>query len=77
MGEGTDALELFDPNRLVSRLLGMGDIIGLVEKAQAEFDMASTEKMAAKLAKNSFDLQDFLDRSRWSRSSAPCKIFLA
>ncbi len=42
----------------------MGDIVGLVEKAQAEFDVASTEKMAAKMAKNSFDLQDFLDQIR-------------
>src|SRR5882762_5774252 len=54
-GEGIDALELFQPERLVGRLLGMGDIVGLVEKAQAEFDIASTEKMAAKLARNSFD----------------------
>ncbi len=60
-GEGIDALEVFDPQRLVGRLLGMGDIVGLVEKAQAEFDAVSAEKMAAKLAKNSFDLQDFLE----------------
>jgi signal recognition particle subunit SRP54 len=76
MGEGTDALELFDPNRLVGRLLGMGDIVGLVEKAQSEFDMASTEKMAAKLAKNSFDLQDFLDQIKMLKKLGPLQNIL-
>jgi signal recognition particle subunit SRP54 len=75
-GEGTDALELFDPNRLVSRLLGMGDIVGLVEKAQMEFDAASTEKMAAKLAKNSFDLQDFLDQIKMLKKLGPLQNIL-
>jgi len=46
----------------VGRLLGMGDIVGLVEKAQASSTSPRPEKMAAKLARNSFDLQDFLDQ---------------
>jgi len=75
-GEGTDALELFQAERLVSRLLGMGDIVGLVEKAQVEFDAASTEKMAAKLAKNSFDLQDFLDQIKMMRKLGPLQNVL-
>jgi signal recognition particle subunit SRP54 len=75
-GEGTDALELFQPERLVGRLLGMGDIVGLVEKAQVEFDAASTEKMAAKLAKNSFDLQDFLDQIKMMKKLGPLQNVL-
>ena len=75
-GEGIDALELFDAERLVGRLLGMGDIVGLVEKAQAEFDAVSTEKMAAKLAKNSFDLQDFLDQIKMVRKLGPLQNVL-
>ncbi len=75
-GEGIDALELFSPDRLVSRLLGMGDIVGLVEKAQAEFDAVSTEKMAAKLAKNSFDLQDFLDQIKMVKKLGPLQNVL-
>jgi len=75
-GEGLDALELFQPERLVGRLLGMGDIVGLVEKAQQEFDVASTEKMAAKLAKNSFDLQDFLDQIKMIRKLGPLQNVL-
>ena len=75
-GEGIDALELFEPERLVGRLLGMGDIVGLVEKAQAEFDIASTEKMAEKLKKNSFDLQDFLDQIKMVKKLGPLQNVL-
>src|SRR5471030_211464 len=75
-GEGIDALELFQPERLVGRLLGMGDIVGLVEKAQTEFDAVSSEKMAEKLAKNSFDLQDFLDQIKMVRKLGPLQNIL-
>lgn len=75
-GEGVDALELFQPERLVGRLLGMGDIVGLVEKAQAEFDASSMEKMGEKLAKNSFDLQDFLDQVKMIRKLGPLQNVL-
>jgi signal recognition particle subunit SRP54 len=75
-GEGLDALEVFDAERLVGRLLGMGDIVGLVEKAQAEFDIASTEKMAAKLARNNFDLQDFLDQIKMVKKLGPLQNIL-
>ena len=75
-GEGIDALELFQAERLVGRLLGMGDIVGLVEKAQEEFDAASTEKLAAKLAKNSFDLQDFLDQIKMMKKLGPLQNVL-
>ena len=75
-GEGIDALELFQPERLVGRLLGMGDIVGLVEKAQVEFDAVSTEKMTEKLKKNSFDLQDFLDQIKMMRKLGPLQNVL-
>ena len=75
-GEGMDALELFQPERLVGRLLGMGDIVGLVEKAQVEFDAVSTEKLSEKLAKNSFDLQDFLDQIKMVRKLGPLQNVL-
>lgn len=75
-GEGADALELFQPERLVGRLLGMGDIVGLVEKAQVEFDSASAEKLSEKLAKNSFDLQDFLDQVKMVRKLGPLQNVL-
>jgi signal recognition particle subunit SRP54 len=75
-GEGIDALEVFQPERLVGRLLGMGDIVGLVEKAQAEFDSVSSEKMAEKLKKNSFDLQDFLDQIKMVKKLGPLQNVL-
>ena len=75
-GEGIDALELFQPERLVGRLLGMGDIVGLVEKAQLEFDAVSTERMAEKMAKNSFDLQDFLDQIKMVKKLGPLQNLL-
>ena len=62
MGEKLDALEVFHPDRLVSRILGMGDVLTLVEKAQAAFDIKDTEKLHQKLKKNQFDLDDFLNQ---------------
>ncbi len=59
-GEKLDALEVFYPERLASRILGKGDVISLVEKAQANYDEDEAEKMAEKLRKNKFDFDDFL-----------------
>lgn len=59
LGEKLDALEVFYPDRLVSRILGMGDILTLVEKAQATFDVTETERLQQKLKKSQFDLEDF------------------
>jgi len=75
-GEATNALEEFVPQRLVSRMLGMGDIIGLVEKAQADFDLASMEKMEEKLKKNSFDFTDFLAQMRQMKKLGPLENLL-
>ncbi|MBC8019362.1 MAG: signal recognition particle protein [Verrucomicrobia bacterium] len=60
LGEKLDALEVFHPDRLVSRILGMGDVLTLVEKAQSIFDEKETARLQQKLNKSQFDLEDFL-----------------
>ena len=57
-GEKLDALEEFFPERVAGRILGMGDVVGLVERAAETFEAESAEKMAAKLAKGQFDMED-------------------
>jgi signal recognition particle subunit SRP54 len=64
VGEKLDALEPFFPDRLASRILGMGDMLSLIEKAQEEFDEKETLKLAKKLKKREFDLEDFLSQLR-------------
>jgi signal recognition particle subunit SRP54 len=59
MGEKLDALEPFHPDRMASRILGMGDVLSLIEKAQETVDREEALKLAKKLKKNSFDLEDF------------------
>ncbi len=59
MGEKLDALEVFYADRLVSRILGMGDVLTLIEKAQSTFDVKETERLQQKLKKSQFDLEDF------------------
>lgn len=59
-GEKLESLEIFYPDRLASRILGKGDVVSLVEKAQASFDEFETEKLEEKLRKNKFDFDDFL-----------------
>ncbi|MBQ3125227.1 MAG: signal recognition particle protein [Clostridia bacterium] len=60
VGEKLNDLELFHPDRMASRILGMGDILSLVDKAQAEFDEKSAAELEAKIRKQQFDLDDFL-----------------
>lgn len=60
LGEKLDALEIFHADRLVSRILGMGDVLSLVERAQSVFDEKETARLTQKLKKNQFDLEDFL-----------------
>ncbi len=64
VGEKLDALEPFFPERLASRILGMGDMLSLIEKAQEEFDEKEALKLAKKLKKREFDLEDFLGQLR-------------
>ncbi len=60
IGEKLDAIEQFHPDRMASRILGMGDIVSFVEKAQTEFDISDTGKIEEKLRRNKFDYNDFL-----------------
>ncbi len=64
MGEKVEALQPFYPERMASRILGMGDVLTLVEKAQEEFDMADAEKMQEKILSAKFDFNDFLKQTR-------------
>ncbi len=70
-GEKLDALEPFDPERLASRILGMGDLQGLVEKAQEVFDEEEAERQAEKLLRGEFDLEDFRTYLRQMRRLGP------
>ena len=63
-GEKIDALEPFHPERVASRILGMGDIVSLVEKAAETIDRDDAEKLAAKMAKGKFDLEDYASQLR-------------
>jgi signal recognition particle subunit SRP54 len=64
VGEKMDALDLFHPKRMADRILGMGDIVSLVEKAQEQFDADEAVRLQRKLAKNTFDFDDFLKQIR-------------
>jgi signal recognition particle subunit SRP54 len=71
VGEKTDALEPFHPDRLASRILGMGDVLSLVEKAQAVVDQSKAEALAKKLREDSFTLEDFRDQLKQVRQLGP------
>ena len=70
-GEKLDALETYDPSRLSSRILGMGDLIGLIEKAEAAYDAETAEKQAKKLMKGDFSLEDWLDQMNQMKKMGP------
>lgn len=62
LGEKMDALDVFHPDRMADRILGMGDIVSLVERAQEQFDEEEAKKLQKKIAKNKFDFDDFLSQ---------------
>jgi signal recognition particle subunit SRP54 len=64
VGEKVEALQPFHPERMASRILGMGDVLTLVEKAQEEFDLADAEKMQRKIMEAQFDFTDFLKQTK-------------
>ena len=70
-GEKLDALESFDPGRLSSRILGMGDLIGLIEKAEAAYDAETAEKQAQKMMKGNFSLEDWLEQMNQMKKMGP------
>ena len=71
VGEKADALEPFHPDRLAQRILGMGDVLSLVEKAQATVDAAQAEALAKKIREETFSLEDFAGQLRQLRSMGP------
>src|SRR5512133_1655287 len=70
-GEGLDALEAYDPNRLASRILGMGDMIGLIERAQSTFDEKEAKEQADKMMSGQFSLEDFYKQLQQVRKMGP------
>jgi len=76
MGEKMDALEAFHPDRMASRILGMGDVLSLIEKAQTEMDSEKTEALAKKMMKEGFDLNDFLEQMQQMRKLGSFKDIL-
>jgi len=70
-GESLEALEVYDPGRLSSRILGMGDVIGLIERAEAALDQETAQKQAEKMMSGDFTLQDFADQLRQVRKMGP------
>ena len=73
VGEKTDALEPFYPERLASRILGMGDVLSLIERAQETIDQEEALKAQAKLQQGKFDLEDFLNSMRQLKSMGPLR----
>ena len=71
VGEKTDALEPFHPDRLAQRILGMGDVLSLVEKAQATVDARQAEELARKIRDDAFTLEDFATQLKQLRSMGP------
>lgn len=76
MGEKMDALEVFHPDRMATRILGMGDIVSFVEKAQENFDAEQAAKLQKKIHKNQFDFNDFLDQLNQIRKMGNIKDLL-
>ncbi len=75
-GEKLDALETFFPDRMASRILGMGDILSLVEKAQASIDQEKAKEMERKIRQQEFTLEDFLEQMQQLRSMGPIEDLL-
>ena len=76
VGEKLDNLEEFHPDRMAGRILGMGDVVTLVERAQRQFDQEEAAKLQEKMAKGRFDLNDFLGLIRQTRQMGPLKQIL-
>lgn len=70
-GEGLEDLETFDPNRLASRILGMGDVIGLIERAETTVDMENAQKQAERMMSGEFTLEDFATQLGQVRNMGP------
>ncbi len=71
VGEKLTDIEEFHPDRMASRILGMGDVLSLIEKAEKSFDEEKMKKLEAKMKKNEFDLEDFLDQLQQMKNMGP------
>tara|TARA_B100001250_G_scaffold276173_1_gene238637 strand:- start:9721 stop:11061 length:1341 start_codon:yes stop_codon:yes gene_type:complete len=76
-GEKMDALDVFHPNRMADRILGMGDVVSLVEKAQEQFDEKEAKEMERKMLKNQFTFNDFLKQIKQIKKMGNLKDLLA
>ena len=76
VGEKLDALEVFHPDRMAGRILGMGDVLSLIEKAEQNFDMNQASAMEAKVREGSFDLEDFLGQMQEIKKMGPIENIL-
>ena len=76
-GEKFDDLEVFHPSRMASRILGMGDVLSLIEKAEQQLDEKKAEELARKMQEDTFDLDDMLDQFRQIRKMGNMKEMLA
>jgi len=76
VGEKLDALEPFHPDRMASRILGMGDVLTLIEKAQEQVDRKQAEEMTRKMLKAQFDFEDFLEQMRAMQRMGPLQDIL-
>ena len=75
-GEKVDAFEVFHPDRMAGRILGMGDVVSLVEKAAANFEIEDAARMEARLRGGNFDLSDFLEQFKMLRKMGPLENLL-
>ena len=76
VGEKTDAIEPFYPDRMASRILGMGDILSLVEKAERSIDRDKAQELEEKLKKDAFSLEDFMDQLKQIKNMGPLEELL-
>ena len=76
LGEKLDSIEIFHPDRLASRILGKGDVVSLVEKAQLQFDEKEAEDLEKKLLSNKFDLEDFLKQIKMIKKMGSLKSIM-
>ena len=76
ISEKMDGLDTFDPERMAGRILGMGDIVSLVEKVQSEIDEKEAEKTARKMQSGKFDLEDFLSQMKQIKKLGPLENLL-
>lgn len=76
-GEKMEAIDLFHPNRMADRILGMGDVVSLVERAQEQFDEEEARKLQRKLARNQFDFNDFLTQIEQIKKMGNIKDLMA